>query len=49
MTKDISKKQFDEACKRHGFKPDGFLGYYDLGLSNQRRSISVLNAGDIPH
>ena len=43
MTRDMTKRQFDEACRRHGFKPEGFLGYHDLG---DGLSVSVLNAGD---
>lgn len=43
MTRDMTEAQFRAACKRHGFKPQGFLGYYNLpGTSTQ---VSVLNAG----
>lgn len=28
---DMTKREFDAACKRRGFKPVG-NGYYDLGL-----------------
>ena len=40
--RDLTKKQFQQACSRHGFKSVGFLGYYDIGGG---RSVSVLNAG----
>jgi len=42
MGRDISKKQFDEACKRHGFTTHGFLGYYNIGYGTE---VSILNAG----
>lgn len=41
-TRDMSAKQFAEACERRGFKPAGFMGYYDIGNG---RHVSVLNAG----
>jgi len=28
--RDMTKRQFAEACKRHGFAP-GLWGYYELG------------------
>jgi hypothetical protein len=43
--RDMSKAQFDAAAKRHGFTPEGFMGYYDLGIEGQRSAVSVLNAG----
>lgn len=43
MQRDMSKAQFDKECKRYGFKPTGFLGYYSL--PNTPTHVSVLNAG----
>jgi len=45
MARDMSKAQFDAAIKRHGFTPEGFMGYYELGVEGQRAMVSVLNAG----
>lgn len=42
MERDISIKNFHAACKRHGFKPQHILGYYDIG---QGACVSILNAG----
>lgn len=42
MSRDMTKKQFDDACNRRGFKPAGFMGYYDIGHG---RHVSALNAG----
>ena len=39
----MSQKQFDERCKKHGFVPEGFLGYYRIDKAGT--SVSVLNAG----
>ena len=42
MTRDLTRKQFAAALKRHGFRLElPALGYYKCG----RVSISVLNAG----
>jgi len=41
--RDMSKKQFDEACASHGFKAHGFLGYYELPCKTM---VSILNAGN---
>ena len=30
MARDMTRKQFDDACQRHGFERD-FLGYYRVG------------------
>ena len=46
MKRDLSQAQFDAQIAKLGFKSQGFLGYYDLGLPNQRVCVSVLNAGD---
>lgn len=43
--RDMTRLQFHQACQRHGFKPSGFMGYFDLGLPGRRCSVSVLNAG----
>lgn len=40
--RDLTKAQFDAACKRRGFTATGFLGYYDIGYGT---SVSVHNAG----
>lgn len=42
MSRDMTQKQFDDACNRRGFKPAGFMGYYDIGHG---RHVSALNAG----
>lgn len=42
MARDMTKGQFREACKRHGFKPAGFMGYYELSGGV---SASLFNAG----
>lgn len=39
-TRDMSKKQFDAACERWGFRRIGFLGYYEVGHGV---SASILN------
>jgi hypothetical protein len=44
-TRDMSQSQFDAACARRGFKRQGFFGYYDLNIPEQRVSVSILNAG----
>jgi len=41
VTRDMSAKQFSDACRRHGFKASGVLGYYDIGGV----SVSVYNVG----
>ncbi len=43
MAKDMSKAQFDAACKRYGFRQCGFMGYYSL--PGHPALVSVLNAG----
>ena len=43
MTRDMTKVQFRAACERYGFRPQGVLGYYDVGHGT---SVSVFNAGD---
>lgn len=40
--RDLTKTQFDAACKRYGFKPE-MLGYYNVGNGV---CVNVLNAGD---
>jgi len=45
MTRDMSKRQFDEAAKRNGFTPEGFMGYYELGVEGHRCFVSIFNAG----
>lgn len=41
--RDMTKRQFNEACKRHGFVPEPFLGYVRLG--DTKTSVSILNCG----
>jgi hypothetical protein len=38
----MTRRQFQEACARNGFKPQGFLGYYDIGGGC---CVCSLNAG----
>ena len=40
--RDMTRKQFEAACERRGFKPEGFMGYY---FTPSGFSISALNAG----
>lgn len=42
VTRDISKRQFLAALKRHGMTPQGFLGYVEVLPG---RLASILNAG----
>ena len=42
MTRDLSKREFDAACKRENFTP-GFWGFYDLACGGVM--VNVLNAG----
>ena len=44
--RDLSKGQFSEACKRYGFEPTGFMGYYALPKPLNNTHISIWNAGD---
>jgi hypothetical protein len=41
----MSKAQFRAALERHGMKPEGFMGYVDLGIPGHRICCSRLNAG----
>lgn len=43
MARDLSQKQFDDACKRRGFENEGFMGYYKLPQGCC--SVSVWNVG----
>ena len=43
MTRDMTKREFDSACARYGFKPCGFMGYYSL--ADAPVNVSILNAG----
>src|SRR4051812_39150505 len=46
MTRDMSKREFDEACKRHGLRAEGFLGYYAFNLpTGGQCCVSKWNAG----
>ena len=44
--RDLSYAQFKAQCARLGFKPQGFMGYYDLGIPGYTTCSSVFNAGD---
>jgi hypothetical protein len=41
--RDMTQKEFDKACERHGFQrsPIGFFGYYNIGNGI---AVSVFNA-----
>ena len=41
--RDLTKKEFRKKCSGYGFKPMGFLGYFDLGLG-RLGGVSVHNA-----
>ena len=41
---DMTKAQFNAACKRHGFHSVGIMGYYSLPETTV--SVSILNASD---
>jgi hypothetical protein len=43
--RDLTQAQFDAKVKRHGFKPQGFLGYYALPAPYDYRHVSIYNAG----
>lgn len=44
--RDMTQKQFDEACKRYGFESTGgFMGYYKLAPPCDNVHVSILNAG----
>lgn len=42
-TRDMTERQFREACERRGFVTHGIMGYYTLGDTGVQ--VSVLNAG----
>ncbi len=42
MARDMTEIQFVNACSRRNFKPQGFMGYYNIGGG---RCVSVDNAG----
>lgn len=43
--RDMSKAQFLAALERYGMKPEGFMGYVDLGIPGHRYCCSIFNAG----
>jgi hypothetical protein len=48
MTRDLSIRQFKVACRKHGFTPRGFMGYYNLGIKEGKYkgfAVSIWNAG----
>ena len=44
--RDMSKKQYRSALEKYGFKPTGFMGYYNLPEPCEKISVCSLNAGD---
>ena len=42
QARDMSQAQFDQECKKLGFEPEGFWGYYKV-VGGWR--VSILNAG----
>ena len=42
--RDFTKREFRKKCSEYGFKPMGFLGYFDLGLG-RLGGVSIYNAG----
>jgi hypothetical protein len=45
-SRDMTKQQFDEAIKRNGFEPQGFMNYYKLPIPGHHFSVSALNGGN---
>lgn len=45
-TRDFSKAQFDAAAEKYGFKPTGFMGYYNLPEPFSNTSVCKFNGGD---
>jgi hypothetical protein len=43
--RDISLRRFRELCTHEGFRPEGFMGYYDLGIPGRKVAVTVLNTG----
>jgi hypothetical protein len=43
--RDMTKKQFDDACRELGFETHGIMGYYRLPLPKNRVCVSIHNAG----
>ena len=46
MSKDLTRRQYESAMKRHGFTARGFMGYWTLPAPFQDLSVCSLNAGD---
>lgn len=44
-TRDMTRAQFLAALERHGMRPEGFLGYVDLGIPGHLIAVSRFNAG----
>ena len=42
--RDMTRPQFNAACERAGFIPQGFMGYYRLPLP-ERTCVSIYNVG----
>jgi hypothetical protein len=45
IPRDLTLKQFHNACQRAGFTPVQFMGYYDLGITGHRVWVSIWNRG----
>ena len=45
MSRDMTKREFDEACAKHEFKKQGFLGYYEIPTKTGAVLVSILNRG----
>lgn len=43
--RDLTEAQFRAACEREGFRPQPFMGYFDLGIPGHKYHSSVWNAG----
>jgi hypothetical protein len=45
MTRDMTQRQFDEACAQLGFVAHGVMGYYRLPSPKNTVCVSIRNAG----
>ena len=41
----LTENQFKKKCEEYGFWPEGFMGYYNLGIAGHHIAVSVFNAG----
>lgn len=44
--RDLTKSQYKAKLEKYGFKPTGFMGYYDLPIPFNDTSVCSLNGGD---